>query len=89
MIIRHIRMLDAMERKGPGIKDAVLEIATPCEGTQELFIEDEPYAALILKFGISRGLGDTVAKITKAIGLKPCGGCKKRQDKLNKNFPYS
>jgi len=36
----------------------------------------------------SRGLGDTIAKITNAVGIKPCGGCKKRQKKLNKMFPY-
>ena len=36
----------------------------------------------------SRGLGDTVAKITKAVGIKPCGGCKKRQEALNKKFKY-
>ena len=36
----------------------------------------------------SRGLGDTVAKITQAVGVKPCGKCKKRQQKLNEMFPY-
>ena len=36
----------------------------------------------------SRGLGDTVAKITTAIGVKPCGGCRKRQKILNERFPY-
>ena len=36
----------------------------------------------------SRGLGDTIAKVTKAIGVKPCGRCKKRQEALNKRFPY-
>lgn len=36
----------------------------------------------------SRGLGDTVAKLTAAVGLKPCGGCKKRQDMLNRLVPY-
>lgn len=48
---------------------------------------------------ISRGLGDTVAKITHATGLdklaelyteltgKPCG-CSQRQEALNKLFPY-
>lgn len=36
----------------------------------------------------SRGLGDTIAKITKAIGIKPCGGCKKRQARLNKLLSY-
>lgn len=37
----------------------------------------------------SRGLGDTIAKITSAVGIKPCGGCKGRQAKLNKWFSYS
>jgi len=36
----------------------------------------------------SRGLGDTIAKATKAVGIKPCGGCKKRQEWLNKKVPY-
>jgi hypothetical protein len=47
----------------------------------------------------SRGLGDTLAKITKATGIKKvvdtvfgainkdCG-CRERQSKLNKMFPY-
>ena len=46
-----------------------------------------------------RGLGDTIAKITKATGIKKvvdtafgafnkdCG-CRERQSKLNKLFPY-
>jgi hypothetical protein len=36
----------------------------------------------------SKGLGDTIAKATKAVGIKPCNACKKRQEKLNKIFPY-
>ncbi len=39
----------------------------------------------------SRGLGDTVAKIIHKVSrgrVKPCGGCKKRQKKLNKLVPY-
>lgn len=36
----------------------------------------------------SRGLGDTIAKITSAVGIKSCGGCKGRQAKLNAMFPY-
>lgn len=36
----------------------------------------------------SRGLGDTVAKATSKLGIKPCGKCKKRQNKLNKILPY-
>ena len=38
--------------------------------------------------GKSRGLGDTIAKATRAVGIKPCGACKKRQAKLNKMFSY-
>jgi hypothetical protein len=36
----------------------------------------------------SKGLGDTVAKFTRIMGVQPCGGCKKRQAKLNEMFPY-
>lgn len=36
----------------------------------------------------SRGFGDTIARVTKAVGIKPCGGCKKRQVWFNKVFPY-
>jgi hypothetical protein len=36
----------------------------------------------------SRGVGDTVARITSAFGIKPCGGCKARQKSLNEKFPY-
>lgn len=35
-----------------------------------------------------RGLGDVVAKVTTAIGIRPCGGCKKRQEQLNKAVPF-
>lgn len=35
-----------------------------------------------------RGLGDTIASITRAIGIQPCGKCKQRQQKLNQVFPY-
>lgn len=36
----------------------------------------------------SRGLGDTVAKLTSAVGVFPCGGCKRRQRLLNDLIPY-
>ena len=38
--------------------------------------------------GVSTGLGDTIAKLTKSVGIKPCGGCKKRQAALNNLVPY-
>lgn len=31
-----------------------------------------------------RGLGDAVAAVTKAVGIVPCGGCKQRQETLNR-----
>jgi hypothetical protein len=50
----------------------------------------------------SRGLGDTIAKITRVTGIEKavntvvkattgndeCGKCKQRQEMLNKAFPY-
>lgn len=36
----------------------------------------------------SRGLGDTIARATSAVGIKPCGGCKQRQALLNRLVPY-
>ena len=40
----------------------------------------------------SKGLGDTIAKISEALGIDSlvgddCG-CKQRQDRLNNLFPY-
>lgn len=36
-----------------------------------------------------RGLGDVVAKVTRAVGIQPCAGCKERQEKLNQAFPFT
>lgn len=38
----------------------------------------------------SRGLGDTVAKVLKKVGVKKAEGCgcAERQKKLNEVFPY-
>lgn len=37
----------------------------------------------------ARGLGDIVAKVTAAVGIKPCRGCKGRQKALNDLIPFS
>ena len=54
-----------------------------------------------MKSKTSRGLGDTIAKLTKALGIdvvaekvaKAAGkedcGCKRRQEKLNELVPYN
>jgi pantoate kinase len=34
------------------------------------------------------GLGDVIASATKALGVRPCGGCAKRQAALNKAVPF-
>lgn len=36
----------------------------------------------------SKGFGDTIKKATDFLGIPQCGGCKKRQEMLNKKFPY-
>jgi hypothetical protein len=33
------------------------------------------------------GLGDVVAGATKAVGIKPCGACQKRQAAMNRATP--
>ena len=37
----------------------------------------------------SRGLGDVIARATSAMGIKPCSGCKQRQEALNKIIPFN
>ena len=34
------------------------------------------------------GLGDTMATVLKKFGIPACESCKKRQEVLNKIFPY-
>jgi len=34
-----------------------------------------------------KGIGDAVAGVTKAVGIKPCAPCAKRQAALNKATP--
>ena len=36
-----------------------------------------------------RGIGDVIARMTKAVGIAPCDSCKKRQESLNKMFPFA
>jgi hypothetical protein len=36
----------------------------------------------------SKGIGDSIAKLTEAVGIKPCVGCEKRKNILNKLFPF-
>lgn len=36
----------------------------------------------------SKGLGDSIKKFTEALKIPQCSACKKRQEKLNRLFPY-
>jgi len=35
-----------------------------------------------------KGLGDTISRATKKMGIKECGGCKARKEYLNKKVSY-
>lgn len=37
--------------------------------------------------GPPRGAGDLVAAVTHAVGIRPCGGCQKRRQRLNAAIP--
>jgi len=37
---------------------------------------------------VSRGLGDSMAIMLTKLGVEACESCKKRQEALNKMFPY-
>ena len=37
----------------------------------------------------SKGVGDTVAKITKTVGIEPCEKCEERRQKWNEKFTYN
>ena len=43
---------------------------------------------LLAEVDAINGLGDVVAAATKAIGIKPCGGCQQRREALNKIVPF-
>lgn len=48
------------------------------------------YGAIVnLRQRRMRGVGDAVARMTSAVGIKPCAPCQQRQRKLNRWFPFS
>ena len=49
---------------------------------------DDPPNVIRICRAVPAGVGDSIAKFTAAIGVKPCGGCKKRQALLNGLLPY-
>lgn len=67
----------------PGYEDDCIEHGALTEDAIEF--TDEHYAALLAKYRPKQfiRLGDAVAFVTNLAGIKPCGGCKERQEKLN------
>ncbi|HEV2177134.1 MAG TPA: hypothetical protein VGW33_08030 [Terriglobia bacterium] len=53
--------------------------------------EHQPHRVRLPGFLIEEeiGLGDTVKKITYAMGFKPCGGCEKRAAALNRWMSFT
>jgi len=47
---------------------------------------DCPHGVTTLNMPV-RGAGDVIENLTASVGIKPCGGCKKRRDALNKMLP--
>ena len=36
-----------------------------------------------------KGIGDVIAIATQAVGIKPCGSCNQRKEKLNQLIPFN
>lgn len=52
-------------------------------------IEGKPVATEVIKvIEPMAGLGDAVARVTKAMGFTPCGGCERRRRALNDLVPF-
>ena len=67
-----------------------IELSTGFKVTKFAQAEIE-HAADFSQKNASKGLGDTVEKTIKKVTrgkVKPCPGCKKRRDALNKLIPY-
>lgn len=69
-------LIEKLKNQKPEERDAaeIAELNTLLEGQK--------------KVAVSRGVGDTIKKVTDKLGIKQCGGCKARQKALNKMFPY-
>jgi hypothetical protein len=69
------------ELRDKGLK-AVLpdEFLSSLAEKQDLLNEDNELSRIT-------GIGDILARITAGLGIPPCGGCKERQEALNKLLP--
>jgi hypothetical protein len=53
--------------------------------------EHQPYRVRLPGFLADEeiGLGDVIKRVTYSMGIKPCGGCKKRAAALNRRIVFS
>jgi len=48
--------------------------------------DKKPFAIPLPGLRQAVGLGDVIARATRAVGIQPCGGCKQRQAWLNQRI---
>ena len=80
--------LTVLENAAKVKRSGYMEQALRC-GTKHgdyLYMSPSDYQKLCDEYS-PPGLGDKIARATKAMGIKPCGGCGRRQDKLNRLIP--
>lgn len=54
---------------------------------ETISVQDRPETIMVVsRPPIIKGPGDLIARATSAIGIKPCGGCKKRQEDWNRKW---
>lgn len=63
------------------------------DGRQDIYrvdvIDGKPVIGELLKtIDPMAGLGDAVARVTKAMGFTPCSGCERRRQALNRIVPF-
>ncbi len=92
MPLIHVVRLSTFEPHGLLTKARELAIRETPDGLEMDLIDPAVYDLITKtmprKKPRMRGVGDVVARITSAVGIKPCGGCKDRQEKLNRAFPF-
>jgi len=52
------------------------------------YVTNKPRLRVPLPLQRQVGLGDVVARVTKAAGFKPCASCKRRQAALNRLLAF-
>ena len=87
--MKHVpfKTLRKFDNLRPGFLAACKKIGKATETGLEMSLEQ--YNVTRSDFDLSRGFGDTIKKLTGKLGIRPCGGCRKRQKTLNKILPYS